>query len=94
VSGGSFGRMSVHVGSDWRLWLTPRQDAAPILDIDAGTTSVCVSIRDATPGADVLAFARELLRTVQAFTAEVERLHATPATPASGDGGGAAGAAA
>jgi hypothetical protein len=91
VSGGSFGRMSVHVGSDWRLWLTPRQDATPILDIDAGTTSVCVSIRTGTPGADVLAFARELLRTVQAFTAEVERLHATPA---SNDGGGAAGAAA
>jgi hypothetical protein len=75
--GGSFGSASLHVGGDRQVRCSTHPDTTPILTIDAGPTSVHVSIaaRDRIP-AEALAFARELARQAARFAAECERLHA------------------
>jgi hypothetical protein len=73
--GGSFGRISLHVGADWWTFLSTYDEHSPILDVAAGSTSVTFSIADRKVDDCALEFARELAsRTVQ-FAAEVERLH-------------------
>ena len=74
--GGSFGRISLHVGQDWHTFLSTYDEHSPILDIAAGSTSVAFSIADRKVDDCALEFARELARQAVGFAAEVERLHA------------------
>jgi hypothetical protein len=74
--GGSFGHIGVHVGGDWWLHLNTYEDHSPILDIDAGSTSVSVCFDGPQVTTSAVEFARELAEKAVKFAAEVERLHA------------------
>jgi hypothetical protein len=74
--GGSFARISLHVGADWWTFLSTYDDHSPILDIAAASTTVTFSIADRKVDDGALAFARELASRAAQFAAEVERLHA------------------
>jgi hypothetical protein len=54
-------------------------DATPILDVSTGTASISISVAGRKADDAALSFARELLKNVQVFAAEVERLHAEQA---------------
>jgi len=73
--GGSFGHISVQVGGDWWTHLSTYEDYSPILDIEAGSTSVSVCIVGGQLDESAVAFARELVEQATRFAAEVERLH-------------------
>jgi hypothetical protein len=75
-SGGSFGRIGMHVGADWWTLLNTYDDYSPILDIEVGSTTVAFLIADPEFGDSALEFARDLARQAAGFAAEVERLHA------------------
>jgi hypothetical protein len=95
VSGPSSVQVSIYGGDDAYLRCFSYDDRCPILHISGGSSIVTVSPAGHLAADDEdLKFARELLRTVREFAAEVERLHGAPATSASDDGGGAAGEAA
>ncbi len=66
----------MHVGGDWWLHLNTYEDHSPILDIDAGSTSVSVCFDGSQVTAAVVEFARELADKAAKFAAEAERLHA------------------
>ena len=87
MSGVSFSRIGFHVGADWRVDCHAYDDATPLLDIDAGTSSVVISIRKRDPDEGAVKFARALADEAQKFAAEVERMHAAQ----SGGDGKAAG---
>ena len=75
--GSSFGSAGLHIGSDWAVRCSTYPDTTPILSVDAGRTTVSVSIAP-TKGmtAQGVAFARELARQAARFAADCERLHA------------------
>jgi hypothetical protein len=73
--GGSFGHLIVQVSGDWCTHLSTYDDHSPILDFDAGSTSVSVCIAGRTIGKSAVDFARELAAQAAKFAAEVERLH-------------------
>jgi len=76
-AGGSFGSVSLHVGTDWYVQCSTYQDTTPILTVDAGNCGVSVSIAGRTRiTAEAVAFARELARQTARFAADCERLHA------------------
>jgi DNA-binding CsgD family transcriptional regulator len=60
TGGGSFGRLSVHVGEDWRTHLSTYEDHSPILSIDASSTSVALSIQGHEVTEAAVTFARDL----------------------------------
>ena len=74
--GGSFGRISLHVGADWWTFLSTYDAHSPILDVAAGSTTVTFSIADRKVDDCALEFARDLASRAAEFAAEVERLHA------------------
>jgi hypothetical protein len=74
--GGSFGRIGVHVGEDWWTHLSTYDIHAPIFTIDAGSTSVTLSIDGREVTAAAVEFGRELASQAARFAAELERLHA------------------
>ena len=74
--GGSLAHLGLHVGKDWSTWLSTYPDHSPILDIDAGSTAVAISITGNKADQAAVEFARELAKQAAAFAAEVERLHA------------------
>jgi hypothetical protein len=74
--GGSFARISLHVGQDWHTFLSTYDEHSPILDIAAGSTSVTFSIADRKVDDCAREFARELASRTAQFAAEIERLHA------------------
>jgi hypothetical protein len=76
VSGGSFSRLAFHVGADWRIYCHAYADTAPILDIDAGASSVCISLRGREADKSAVEFARALADEARKFADEVERMHA------------------
>ena len=76
MSGGSFSRISFHVGADWQIFCHTYGDTTPIFDIGAGTASVAISIRGRTADKDAVEFARALADEARKFAAEVERMHA------------------
>ena len=91
TGGGSFGRINLHVGADWHMFLSTYDEHSPILDVAAGSTTVTFSIADRKIDDSVLEFARELASRAAQFAAEVERLHAqnsqdTGTDCAAGDG--------
>src|ERR1017187_6004445 len=75
--GGSFGSTGLYVGTDWQGRCSTYPHSTPILSIDAGRTTLSVSI---TPmkrmGEEAVAFAREFARQATLFAADCERLHA------------------
>jgi hypothetical protein len=74
--GGSFTRISFHVGSDWQVYCHTYGDTTPIFDVDAGSSSVAFSVRSRTADQAAVEFARALLDSAQRFAAEMERMHA------------------
>ena len=74
--GGSFAHTSFHIGSDPIARCSVYPDQVPILSLDGGNSAVSITPagKDATDAA--LKFARELLRAVQEFADEIERMHA------------------
>ncbi len=85
MSGASFSRVGFHVGADWRVDCHAYDDATPLLDIDAGTSSVVISVRKRDPDESAVKFARALADEAQKFAAEVQRMHA--AQPGGDDNG-------
>jgi hypothetical protein len=77
-----FTRIGMHAGDGSLAYCFTYADAAPILDISTGNTSISLSIAGRQIDDAALSFARELLQNVQVFAAEVERLHAERAAPA------------
>jgi hypothetical protein len=75
--GGSFGSVSLHVGEDWWTHVSIYPDHPPIFDIDAGSTSVTVSIAGRVITQAAVEFARELASKAARYAAEMERLYAT-----------------
>ena len=75
-AGGSFSHVSFHVGSDFTARCSTYPDHVPIVSLDAGDG--CVSFTPAGQDAtdEALEFARALLRAVQEFAGEIERMHA------------------
>ena len=84
--GGSFGSLSMHLGEDWWTHLSVYDDYPPILDIDAGSTSVTFSIAGRAVTQAAVEFGRELASHAARFASELERLHARQPT-STGDGG-------
>jgi hypothetical protein len=74
--GGSFGQVSVHVGTDGRVWCNTYADHAPILNVNVASTTVAFCIAGECVGAEAVEFARKLAREAERFAAEAERLHA------------------
>ncbi len=73
---GSYSRVSVSVGSDWRVRCLPAAGHSPVLDIDAGEIEVSFSLASRDIRASVVEFTAELAREAARFAAEVERLYA------------------
>ena len=71
-----FTRIGMHAGNGSSACCFTYADAAPILDVRTGDTSISIAIAGRDVNDTALAFARDLLQNVQAFAAEVERLHA------------------
>jgi hypothetical protein len=77
----SFTHIGIHVGADWRVRCSTYENRTPILDINAGSVTVDLSVKGTNADQSAVSFAHELVRNVQAFAAEIERLHAEHATP-------------
>jgi hypothetical protein len=73
---GSFSRINLHVGADWRVYCHTYDDTTPIFDIDAGASSVAISVRGRNADQAAVEFARALAHEAQKFAAEMERMHA------------------
>jgi hypothetical protein len=76
----SFSYIDLFVGDDWSVNLATHADRLPALTVNAGPASVTLkAMGGETVTEDAVRFARALLRNVEAFTAEVKRLHERPA---------------
>lgn len=85
-AGRSFGNARLHVGTDGSAHCWTYDGAVPILTVDAGPSSVTLTLADRpVPGEQGVAFARELAAAAAVFAAECERLHAA-SVAAAGDG--------
>ena len=73
---GSYSRVSVHVGSHWRVRCIPVTSQPPLLDIDAGETEISIGITGQEIRASAVEFAAELARETERFAAEVQRMYA------------------
>jgi hypothetical protein len=79
-AGGSFGCVSMHVGTDWNVQCHTYEDTTPILSVGTGDSGVSVSIASRTQiTAEAVAFARGLACQAAKFAADCERLHAAHA---------------
>lgn len=76
TEGGSFSRIAFHVGADWRIYCHTYDDTTPIFDIDAGASSVVISVRGRIADKAAVEFARSLADEARKFADEVERMHA------------------
>ena len=79
---GSYSHLGIQVGGDWRVYCHTYDDHTPILTVDAGNVAVSFSIAGRCADDAAVSFARALARDVQAFAADIERMHA-----AQGDAG-------
>ena len=73
--GRSFTRVGFQVSSDWRVYCHTYDDTTPILDIDAGSSSVAFSVRGRVADQAAVEFARALLHSAQRFADEMERMY-------------------
>lgn len=76
----SFSNFGIYVSSDWSVRCSHYPDQSPILSVDAGESSFHVSIRGRKADQAAVEFARALVREVQAFANDLERLHAESIT--------------
>jgi hypothetical protein len=60
AEGGSFSRLGLHVGADWHVRCSTYDDRTPIFDIDAGMSSVVISLRGRAADQAGVEFARAL----------------------------------
>jgi hypothetical protein len=74
--GGSFSHLSYHVGADWHVTCNTYPDTTPILTVDCGPSTVAISTRGRDASESAVEFARSLVREVQRFAEEMERMHA------------------
>ena len=77
----SYSRVSVHVGSHWRVRCIPVTSQPPLLDIDAGETEISIGLTGQEIRASAVEFAAELARETARFAAEVERRSASRPAP-------------
>jgi hypothetical protein len=89
-TGGSFSHLSMHVGASFWVHNSTYADTTPILSLDVWDTAVSITPAGKDTTDDALRFAGDLLQHVQAFAAEVERMHAARDSSATTDGGPAA----
>ena len=75
-AGGSFSHTSFHIGSDLAARCSIYPDQVPILSLDAGNSAVSLTPAGTDATDDALKFAWTLLRAVQEFVDEIERMHA------------------
>jgi hypothetical protein len=76
----SFSYTDLFVGDDWQIRVSTHTDRLPSLIVSAGPTAITLkAVGGETVTENAVSFARDLLRNVEAFTAEVERLHNRPA---------------
>ena len=87
---GSYSRVSVSVGSDWRVRCLPMPGHSPVLDIEAGDIEVSFSLSTKDIRASAVEFATELARETARFAAEVERRYADQRAAQDGQDGQAA----
>lgn len=73
---GSFSSFGIYVSSDWSVRCSHYPGRSPILSVDAGESSFHVSIRGRKADQAAVEFARALVREIQAFASDLERLHA------------------
>jgi hypothetical protein len=73
---GSFSTFGVYVGDGWTVLCHHYPGKTPILSVDAGESALTVSIKGRNADQSAVDFARALLKQVQAFTADIERLQA------------------
>jgi hypothetical protein len=80
-NGESFSHCGLYVSAG--TWVTCYRypDKTPILSIQAGASEFSISIKDRNADEAAVEFARALVRNVQSFAAEVERLHAAKTAP-------------
>jgi hypothetical protein len=73
--GKSITALGVYASAD--TWVTCHHypEQTPILVIDAGTTSLSISVKGRDASESAVEFARALARHAQEFAADVERLH-------------------
>jgi hypothetical protein len=78
MSGDSRSIFSFGLYASTDTWVTCHHyaDQTPILAIDAGASSLTISVKGHDASDSALTFARELARHAQEFAAEVERIHA------------------
>jgi hypothetical protein len=82
----SFSHCGLYVSADTWVACYRYPDKTPILSIQAGASEFSISIKDRNADEAAVEFARALVRNVQSFAAEVERLHAgQSASPESTD---------
>jgi hypothetical protein len=86
----SFSAFGVYVGADWTVLCHHYPGKTPILSVDAGGSALTVSIKGRDADQAAVDFARTLLKQVQAFTADIERLHAESTVPTATDTAGQA----
>jgi hypothetical protein len=85
-AGGSFSHTSFHIGSDLMARCSTYPDQVPILSLDAGNSSVSITPAGTEATDTAVNFARALLRSVQEFADEIERMHAAQHADPAADG--------
>jgi hypothetical protein len=74
--GGSFSHLSYHVGDDWQVRCSTYTDTTPILSVNAGPAGISITAKGKEASKAAVEFARALVREVQRFADEMERMHA------------------
>jgi hypothetical protein len=84
-SNGSLSRVSVSVGSDWRVRCITSANYSPVLNVEAGEMEVSFILAGQEIRASAVEFAAELARETGRFAAEVERRYAAQQTAVRAD---------
>lgn len=71
-----FTQVGMHVGDGSSAYCFSYDHRSPILHVSTGEATITVSAAAEEVDDAALSFARELLASVQTFTAEIERQHA------------------
>lgn len=75
-NGRSFSSYSLHVGEDWLVRCNTYDDTTPILALDVGPATVCITTKGKDANEAAVEFARALAGATRKFADEMERMHA------------------